>query len=110
MYGRRGSDERMYGGSGADHLVAGAGRDLLSGGAGPDDLRSFNGRDRLVLGAGRDVAWAGAGDDVLDARDRTLDGVGCGRDDDTVRNDPRDWLVRCEHHDRGRTRTTLSGF
>jgi Ca2+-binding RTX toxin-like protein len=103
LYGRVGSDDRLYGGAGADRISGGAGDDLLAGGPGRDDIDAFSGADRLLPGTGRDSVRAGPGGDLIDARDRSADAVGCGRGDDTVRNDRIDSIHdTCEHHDMGR--------
>jgi Ca2+-binding RTX toxin-like protein len=111
LYGRVGSDDRLYGGAGSDRLAGNAGDDLLVGGPGRDRLDAFGGADLLLPGGGRDTVRAGPGDDRIDARDHTADALGCGRGEDTARNDRIDWLSRaCEHHDRGRSLESRSAF
>jgi Ca2+-binding RTX toxin-like protein len=113
LWGPVGSDERLYGGAGADRITGGAGDDLLVGGSGNDVLEAYSGADRLLLGRGRDSAHAGPGDDVIHARDGSVDAVYCGRGMDRLRNDPRDYVASpamCDHHDRSRRLGSIFDF
>jgi hypothetical protein len=112
LWGPVGSDERLYGGAGADRITGGAGNDLLVGGSGNDDLQAFSGADRLLLGPGRDIARAGPEDDVIHAGDGSVDAVNCGLGMDRLRNDPRDYVVSamCDHHDRSRRLGSVFDF
>jgi Ca2+-binding RTX toxin-like protein len=112
LWGRVGSNDRLYGGAGADWIAGNAGDDLLFGGRGRDNLQAFSGADRLLLGPGRDVARAGPGDDLIYARDGSVDAVGCGLGVDRVRNDGRDYVTAgtCDRHDRGRKLASVFDF
>lgn len=55
----------VYGGAGADRLLAGAGNDLLDGGSGADILSGGAGADTLTGGSGGDVFYSGSGADVV---------------------------------------------
>lgn len=55
----------VFGGAGADRLLAGAGNDLLDGGAGNDLLSGGAGADTLTGGAGADIFHTGSGADIL---------------------------------------------
>jgi serralysin len=55
----------VFGGAGADRLLAGAGNDLLDGGADNDLLSGGAGADTLTGGAGADIFHTGSGADVL---------------------------------------------
>ena len=105
LYGRIGSDDRLYGGAGVDSLAGNAGDDLLVGGSGRDYLQGYSGADRLLPGPGRDSVRAGPGDDSIDARDRKVDSIACGIGRDRVRNDRVDMVLPgCERYDGVRAR------
>ncbi|MBO9502974.1 hypothetical protein J7346_14795, partial [Brevundimonas sp. A19_0] len=55
----------VYGGRGADTLLAGAGDDLLDGGADNDVLSGGAGNDTLTGGAGADIFYTGSGADII---------------------------------------------
>lgn len=55
----------VYGGAGADRLLAGAGHDLLDGGAGNDLLSGGAGNDTMTGGAGADIFYTGSGADII---------------------------------------------
>ncbi len=55
----------VFGGAGADRLLAGAGNDLLDGGADNDLLSGGAGADTLTGGAGADIFHTGSGADVI---------------------------------------------
>jgi Ca2+-binding RTX toxin-like protein len=101
FHARKGSDQRIYAGTGNDLIQTGGGDDLLGGGRGRDYLQSGNGRDRLLPGPGQDIVIGGPANDVILARDGNVDEIDCGRGWDRLRNDPLDWqpLPRCERHD-----------
>jgi RTX calcium-binding nonapeptide repeat (4 copies) len=89
--------DRLFGLAGDDVLRAGAGNDDLFGGAGRDSLGGGTGNDTLGGGTGVDYLSGGAGFDVIDARDRSIDRVVCGRGVDLVRADRHDRIARdCE--------------
>jgi hypothetical protein len=75
----------------------GPGDDLLPG----NDRRNFlfggTGDDRLVGAGRRDILRGNHGDDRIDARDRGVDSVGCGRGEDATTADPIDRIRGCEH-------------
>ncbi len=55
----------VYGGAGADKLLAGAGNDLLDGGTGNDILSGGAGADTLTGGTGADIFYTGSGADII---------------------------------------------
>lgn len=81
--------ETVYGGSGADTLVAGANPDgaRIIGGAGNDGITGGPQEDRLE---------GGDGDDVIDSRDGRFDSVDCGAGNDVVLADLDDTAENCE--------------
>ena len=114
-------DDRIRGNEGRDRLTGGPGRDVISGRGGSDTIfavRNGNDRDttsdRLYGGASNDEIFGSAGDNLIDGgpdadviyakrgrdrvrvRDGAVDQVICGRGADVTRNDPFDFLIRCE--------------
>ncbi len=55
----------IYGGSGADFLLAGSGNDIVDGGQGQDVLLGGAGRDILIGGLDRDFLFGNSGSDLL---------------------------------------------
>lgn len=89
--------DRLIGLAGNDALRGGAGNDDLFGGPGRDSLGGGTGNDTLTGGTGVDYMSGGAGFDVIDARDRSIDRVACGRGVDLVKADRHDRVARdCE--------------
>ena len=80
--------EGIAGGRGADRLRGNSHENVLVGG---------RGSDRLSGGAGYDWIDGGPGDDGIQARDGSIDAVGCGSGRDRARLDGLDFFKgRCE--------------
>ena len=102
----RGGTDALFGAGGSDRLFADRGAmppaltaDTLDGGAGSDELYGSDGPNLVTGGAGADAIHTGKGRDTVRARDGSVDVVDCGRGDDIVRNDPFEFLLRCERSD-----------
>ena len=90
-------DDVVCGLGGGDTLKGGHGDDVLAGGGGRDDLNGVgHGDDTLRGSLGPDDLQDGYGNDLLDARDRTQDGLSdCGASTDAG-HDPTDPHENCE--------------
>lgn len=82
----------MRGTSAAERFDARGGIDFVQAGAGDDCIDG---------GAGIDFIDAGAGGDTVQARDRQLDIVSCGKGDDSATVDRFDVVSGCEEVNRG---------
>jgi RTX calcium-binding nonapeptide repeat (4 copies) len=82
--------DRLFGLGGNDLLRGRAGDDRLDGGRGEDRVFGDTGADLVIGGPGRDRLVGGAGGDRIEARDRDLDVINCGRGRDSVLADGRD--------------------
>jgi hypothetical protein len=105
LAGRAGTDA-IFGAGGSDRLYAGGGAtppaitaDSLDGGPGSDELLGSDGPNLMTGGADADSLHPGKGRDTVRARDGAVDTVDCGRGEDIVRNDPFEFLLRCERSD-----------
>jgi hypothetical protein len=105
LYGYEGRD-LLRGGGGPDWLTGDTwvidkprSADRIFGGTGDDHIEAGAGTDRIAAGTGRDSIVAGPGPDRIDARDALLDAVVCGIGRDRVVSDRHDFLSRgCERH------------
>jgi Ca2+-binding RTX toxin-like protein len=105
LEGREGKD-LLRGGGGPDHLTGDTwiidkprSADRVFGGSGDDHIETGAGADRIAAGTGRDSVVAGPGPDRVDTRDSALDAVVCGLARDRVSSDGHDFLTRgCERH------------
>jgi len=96
----------LRGGGGADYLTGDTwiidkprSADRIFGGSGDDHIEAGTGADRIAAGTGRDTVIAGRGADRVDASDSALDAVVCGLGRDRVSSDGHDFLTRgCERH------------